>query len=235
MNRTIAPSPRSLDGFIFDMDGVLLDSEPFILLAAQRMFETRYNVIVPSSEFAPFVGAGEDRYLGGPAALHNINLTMPDDKLETYRIYLELIESGEGLKPLPGVGPLFKVLHEAGIKMAVASAADETKVRGNLRALARHGVDTSLLDAVVTGSEVSKKKPDPQCFLTAAAKIGVPPERCVVAEDAVNGVIAATAASSLALGITTTFPAEKLIQVGAVYTAPNLSQIPLQLLKKFGL
>src|SRR5256885_10570934 len=91
---------QSIAGVIFDMDGVLCDSEPFIAAAAIEMFRQNYRLSVTREEFAPFVGAGEDRFIGGVAEKHGIKLTMPRDKQRTYAIYLELIKGK--LHPLPG-------------------------------------------------------------------------------------------------------------------------------------
>jgi len=61
-----------LQGVLFDMDGVLADSEAFIAEAAQAMFAETYSVTVSLDDFLPFVGAGEDRYLGGVAARYGV-------------------------------------------------------------------------------------------------------------------------------------------------------------------
>ena len=61
-----APGPRTIAGVIFDMDGVLVDSEPFIAEAAVRMFAEK-GVEVRPEDFRPFIGMGEDRFLGGVA------------------------------------------------------------------------------------------------------------------------------------------------------------------------
>src|SRR5215212_7460928 len=92
--------PQPIRGVIFDMDGVLCDSEPFICEAAMRMFEKEYGVIVRREDFAPFVGAGEDRFIGGVAEKYEVQFTMPRDKNETYKIYLEIIQGN--LHPLRG-------------------------------------------------------------------------------------------------------------------------------------
>ncbi|KAH3767923.1 HAD-IA family hydrolase [Pelomyxa schiedti] len=219
-----------LRGFIFDMDGVLVDSEPFIRGAAQTMFLQRYGVVVADEDFMPFVGTGEDRFIGGPAEKHNVTVTLPDDKVETYRIYLESIKGH--LKALPGVGEFVTALKRSGIRTAVASAADSMKVEGNLAQLP---VPRSYFDAVVTGSDVVKKKPDPACFVLAASRIGVECSKCVVAEDALSGIRAARSAGMIALGLTTTFTEAQLRDAGAHFICQDLAHVPQELLNMLGI
>src|SRR5271166_6500451 len=92
---------RRIAGVIFDMDGVLVESEAFIAEAAVRMFAEK-GVQVRPEDFRPFIGMGEDRFLGGVAEARGVVLHMPRDKHRTYEIYLELIPGR--LESLPGVG-----------------------------------------------------------------------------------------------------------------------------------
>ncbi len=199
-----------MTGFIFDMDGVLCDSESFIAEAACRMFATVYQVEVNPADFKPFVGMGEDRYLMGVAAKHGIELELPRDKETTYRIYAELVK--ERLQPVPGVVSFIHRAVAAGIGTAVATSADKFKMEVNLRAI---GIDDSLFNALITGSDIENKKPAPDIFLTAAQRMGIPPRRCVVFEDALTGVEAAKAAGARCVAITTSFPEKKLLDGGA--------------------
>lgn len=208
-------------GVIFDMDGVLCDSEPLIRAAVQRMLAGRYRIAVPDADFLPFVGTGEDRFIAGPAAKHGVTVRLPEDKREAYRIYLEMIRGA--LQPLPGVHAFVAAARAAGLRLAVASAADAEKVVGNL---AEIGLPPERFDAVVRGEDVARKKPEPDCFLLAANRLGLAPAHCLVVEDAVNGVRAANAAGCRCLGLATTFPATALTAAGAQWTAPDLSGIP---------
>ena len=106
-------------GVIFDMDGVLCDSEPFIRAAAMQMFENVYGLKVQPEDFHPFVGAGEDRFIGGVADKYGVKLVMPRDKLHTYEIYLRIIQ--DQLRPLPGAVQFIQHCRDRGLKLAVAS------------------------------------------------------------------------------------------------------------------
>src|SRR6516162_598556 len=147
------------------MDGVLVDSEPFLAQAAIRMFAERGYDLKPE-EFRPFVGMGEDRYLGGPAEAHGIPFDPARDKARTYALYLEMIRGR--LHPLPGVLEFVARCREKGLSMAVASSADAIKVEGNLHEI---GLPASTFDAVITGSDVERKKPFPDIFLEAARRL----------------------------------------------------------------
>jgi len=214
----------SIQGIIFDMDGVLCDSERFICEAACRMFLERYGVTVKEEDFVPFVGAGENRYLGGVAEKYGIKWDVNLDKAMTYEIYLQIIKGR--LPPLPGAVEFIRRCRARGLKLAVASSADRVKVDGNL---AEIGVPAATFDACVTGNDVEKKKPDPEIFLLAAKRIGLAAETCVVVEDAPNGIRAAKAAGARCLGLTTSFDEKTLRDVGADWTAPDLASVPGEL------
>jgi HAD superfamily hydrolase (TIGR01509 family) len=189
---------------IFDMDGVLTDSEPLINAAAVAMFRERGLAVRPD-DFLPFVGTGEDRYLGGVAEKYSFALDAAAAKQRTYEIYLELVPSQ--LRAFPGARELVKACQDVGLKVAVASSADRVKIDANL---CKIGLPPAQWDAIVSAEDVVHKKPAPDIFLIAARKLGQSPADCVVIEDAVNGIRAATAASMRCLAVAHTFPPEKL-------------------------
>lgn len=203
---------------IFDMDGVLLDSEPFILEAATRMF-AEHGLTVQPGDFKPFVGTGEDRFIGGVAEKYGFPLEPARDKARTYEIYADVVEGR--LEPLNGVPEFIAKAREKGLKLAVASSADLVKVGINLNGI---GIPAAAFDAIVSGSDVARKKPHPEGFLKAAEKLGVKPEECLVVEDAVNGVQAAKAAGMKCLALTTSFAPRDLAQ--ADWVAPDLTAAP---------
>jgi HAD superfamily hydrolase (TIGR01509 family) len=200
----------SIRAVIFDMDGVLVDSEPLINAAAIAMFREQ-GLLVQADDFLPFVGAGEDRYIGGVAEHYEFPLDIPAAKKRTYEIYLDLVPSQ--LEAFPGALDLVHHCRKAGLLIAVASSADAIKVRANLE---KTGLPIQFWDAVIKGEDVMKKKPAPDIFLAAAAKLGVHPNECVVVEDAVNGIQAAHAAGMRCVAAATTFPADRLLEADVV-------------------
>ena len=210
-----------LRGVIFDMDGVLVDSEPFICEAAMRMFELTYGQVVRREDFAPFVGTGEDRFIGGVAEQYGITLSMPRDKFRTYEIYLDIIRGR--LDPLPGAVAFVRGVRARGLRTAVATSADRVKMEGNLREIRLAAGD---FDAIVTGDDVARKKPDPEIFLLAARRLDLPPAACLVIEDAPNGIAAAKAAGCRCLGLTSSFAEATLRQAGADDVTSDLAHVP---------
>ncbi len=199
-----------IQAVIFDMDGVLTDSEPLINAAAVTMFREKGLVVQPD-DFHPFVGAGEDRYIGGVAEKYNFPLDVPAAKHRTYEIYFTLLPTQ--LKAFPGVHRLFQDCREAGLRLAVASSADRAKVLANLQKIE---LPAEMWDAVVAGENVVHKKPAPDIFLFAAQELGLEPAACAVVEDAVNGIQSAKAAGMRCVAVAQTFPPDRLSEADIV-------------------
>jgi beta-phosphoglucomutase len=208
-----------IQAVIFDMDGVLVDSEPLINAAAIAMFKEKGLEVQPT-DFLPFVGAGEDRYIGGVAETYHFRLDLPAAKQRTYQIYLDLVPSH--LEAFPGAHDLVFACRKAGLRIAVASSADKIKIVANLEKI---GLPLEFWDAVVVGEEVTYKKPAPDIFLSAAKKLNTQPEECVVVEDAINGIQAAKAAGMRCIAVAQTFPAERLKEADIV--RDKISQVQL--------
>ncbi len=221
---------RAYDALIFDMDGVLCDSEPFIAAAAGEALRRRYGIPVVRADFLPFVGAGEDRFISGAAAAHGVTADLAIDKPLTYEIYLELIPGA--LQPIAGVHAFLAEARAAGLRLALATSSDRPKLDGNLAAI---GIPEATFDVVVSAEHVTLKKPDPETFLVAVARLGIPASRCLVVEDARNGVLAARGAGCAALGITSTLTSADLLEAGATATAPDFTAVPAVIRGALGL
>ncbi len=211
---------RPFAGLLFDVDGVLVDSETFIAEAAVAMFAELYGLAVDATEFSPFVGTGEGRYLGGVAEARGIKIDLAKAKERTYTLYFEVIRNR--LHEVKGAIALVRACRDLGIRTAIATSADRKKLDANL---AQVGLLESDFDAAVTGLDVERKKPFPDIYLEAARRIGLDPRDCLVVEDAVTGIQAGKAAGALCAGITTTFTAESLLGAGAVRTFADLVEL----------
>jgi beta-phosphoglucomutase-like phosphatase (HAD superfamily) len=215
-------------GIIFDMDGVLTDSEWFIAEAGRLMFQETHGTAVSHEDFLPFVGHGENRFLGGVAEKYGIAaFDIERDKARTYAIYTEIVKGK--LKPLPGAVEFVRRCRELGFKTALATSTDYIKMIASLREIGLAGeakdAGGGFFDAVVNGLDVKRHKPFPDVFLEAARRIGTAPEQCWVVEDSTGGVIAAKAAGMRCLALLTTFPEAEIKKAGADIIVRDLSRI----------
>ena len=190
---------------LFDMDGVLIESE-FLMRHAAIQALAEWGIEAKHEDFREFTGMGEDMFVGGVAQKygHTYTYDMKDRAYDYFGAQVkELAHVPEGVKEM------LTALHEKGLVMAVCSAADLRKVRYNIQAI---GVDERIFSALVTGSDVERKKPFPDIYLKGAELIGMDPKDCLVVEDAVSGIKAAHAAGMDAVGVPTTFSKEELME-----------------------
>jgi beta-phosphoglucomutase len=124
---------------------------------------------------------------------------------------------------LPGVPELLQGLHALGVRQAIGSSAP----RGNLDLILRITASAAYFSAIVAMEDTQRGKPDPQVFLLAAERVGVPPERCIVLEDAIAGVQAAKAGGMKCIGVTFVghHPAEQLRAAGADRIVSSFAEI----------
>ena len=172
---------------IFDMDGVLVDSEPLGMEAMRRVM-ARQGVPYTEADNNEFVGRTTLEECRILKARHRLEA----DERDLTRQYVEILVGliHEGPRPMPGVPDVLGALLTAGYRMALASSAEPVVIATNLDAL-----DLGrFFEAIVSGAEVALGKPAPDVFLETAKRLGLPAERCLVVEDSRNGLLAAKAA-----------------------------------------
>ncbi len=205
---------------LFDMDGVLIDSEQLMRASAIRALAD-YGVQAKHEDFLEFTGMGEDRFVGGVAEKYGLTYVTAMKDL-AYDYFGQDVKQQAHIPA--GVKEMLLQLHDMGLTLAVCSAADLRKVRYNIQAI---GVDERLFTALVTGSDVTRKKPFPDIYLEGARRVGMMPEDCLVVEDAISGIRAAHAAGMDAAAVPTTFTAEQLRQDAAPeYLLPQIRDLP---------
>lgn len=207
-----------LKAILFDMDGVLVDSEEYIF-EATRLMLAEHGITAKKEDALHFVGMGENKYIAGIAQINGFEVDIERDKARTYQIYEEITKGK--LNALPGVSNFISSCASKGLKMAVASSADKVKVLINLREI---GLSVDNFQAIVTGEDVELKKPFPDIYIKASELIGLKPHECLVVEDAVSGVKAGKAAGAKCLALTTSFPANLLGE--ADWICENLANVP---------
>jgi HAD superfamily hydrolase (TIGR01509 family) len=172
---------------VFDMDGVLVDSEPFGFEAMRRVM-ARYGLPYGEAENAEFLG----RTTLDSCRILKERHRLPESEETLADWYVEgmLEQIARGPIPMAGVPEVLRRIRAAGYRMALASSAEVRVIDANLTALGLR----PLFDAVVSGTQVARGKPAPDVFLAAAERLGAPPATCLVVEDSRNGLLAAKAA-----------------------------------------
>lgn len=212
---------RRVRGVIFDMDGVLCESEPLTIRTAIGVLRDLCGLEVKPADFAPFIGQGEAVYFSGPAGAYGAEIDVGEAKARFYATYPEVIRGK--LRPLFGAPEFIDGCRRLGLKLAVATSAETAKLEANLGEI---GLPRDRFDAVAVGEEVANMKPAPDSFLLAAERLELPPQDCLVVEDAVAGVRAAKAAGCRCLALTTSFSEGELLEAGADWVAPDLASVP---------
>jgi HAD superfamily hydrolase (TIGR01509 family) len=180
---------------LWDLDGTLADSREYHW-RAWRETMAKAGVVVTEAQFLASFGQRNDAILPawmGPAVTPDEMRRAGDEKEALYRRLI----ARDGLLPLPGAADWVRRLHDAGWRQAIASSAPRLNVQVMAHVLGVAG----WMAALVGAEDVHAGKPDPEVFLVAAAALGVPPERCVVVEDAAAGIEAARRAGMACIGV----------------------------------
>ena len=197
-------------GLIFDVDGVIADTESVNRRVSVQVFDDLFGLKgVKDEDFTAGLGRGAHEYIKAAARVHNLTLTAEQlEKAVQYRqdLFLEVLQT-EPLPAYPGVLELIEAgLGSDAFRVAIATSGTLKKSRAALEAAK---IPYTKM-VYVNGNDVTHKKPNPELFLIAAQRMGLDPARCVVIEDAPNGVLAAKAAGAKCIAVTNTTSAEEL-------------------------
>jgi len=180
---------RVPEAVIFDMDGVLIDSEPIHVQIEKNLFN-RLGIEVSDAVHHSYMGASNEYMYADLRLRFKLSETI-SQLIERDELYRSDYFSGLDSIPLnKGLIHLLNEIKSAGLKMAVATSSSP-KIATIL--LNKCGI-ASLFDTIVTTAEAGKSKPSPEVYLLAAQKIGVSPGNCIVFEDSPNGLKAAKSA-----------------------------------------
>ena len=186
------PQPRAV---LWDVDGTLLDSAEYHWLAWQEAMAAEGHAVT-YDQFISTFGQRNETVLHewlGPDLTTNELERISEAKERRYRHLLQT----RGVECLPGVRRWLSRLHEEGWRQVVASSAPLINIQTILEALAI----AEYFDAIASSEDVQRGKPDPQVFLAAAAKVAVPPQRCIVVEDAPAGIEGGRRAGMRTIGV----------------------------------
>ena len=217
-------------GLIFDIDGVIADTEAVNARATIKVFEDLFGIRgVKREDFEAGLGRGAEDYVKAGARVHGLKLAEDQVQKVTQlrqEYFLKILRE-EPLQPFPGV---LKLMNEAmespNFHVAIATSGTLEKSRAVLEATA---VPYPKM-VYVNGDEVKNKKPHPDLFLVAVRRMRIKPSRCVVIEDAPNGVQATKAAGAKCIAVTNSTSADKLQEADLV--CDSLEQITLNVIQE---
>lgn len=211
---------------IFDMDGTLMDNNPYHLLA-WKSFCKKLGRELTNEDYYQHISGRINldimQYLLGTSLSKKKARDLSDQKEQLYReLYLPHIA------PIAGLMDLLEDLKKAGIKTGIASSAQPVNIAFAMEGLGLH----RFFDVLVDSTHIKKGKPDPEIFLTTAGKLGAEATSCLVFEDSISGIRGAKGAGMRAIGLTTTHSANELQSAGADYCVADYSQLTVLSLQK---
>lgn len=205
-----------LYGLIFDVDGVIADTEALNARVTARVFAELFGLDnVAREDFSAGIGCAAEEYVKAGARTHGIQHT--DQQIqEATRIrqeYFVQVLSDEPLPPFPGVLELMaEAMKHENFRLAIATSGTPEKSGAVLNATKVPYEEM----VYVNGNDVTHKKPHPELFLLAAERMAIDPADCVAIEDSPNGIRAAKAAGAKCIAVTNTFTAEHLAEADLI-------------------
>ena len=206
-------------GVLFDLDGVLLDSE-----GNYSIFWAQMDKEFPT---------GIDNFASFIKGLHLTRILSFFDNDEVRQHVLEKLldfERDTKYKFFPGALDFVRRLREAGIPMTIVTSSDHKKMNALYE---QYPEFPTLFDHIITGDMVTKAKPDPECFLTGAKLLGVDIKDCIVFEDSRNGLIAARQSGAMVIGLPTTLAADVVSQLSDMMV-DAVSQLSVEQIQRMG-
>lgn len=208
---------KDIEAVIFDMDGVLFDSES---LHHKAWFITllKYDIESSVEEMEPFTGIPADNVLKYFNNEKGKNL--PNSVLEEQQeVLCDLV--AEELNVMEYAEYALQNIKALNLPIALASSSRRRLINLCLNVSGLY----KYFDVICSGQDVKKSKPEPDIFLMAARDLNIKPEKCLVIEDSISGIMGAKKAGMNVIGFTSTFEKEKLLDAGADITIDSLKEI----------
>jgi beta-phosphoglucomutase len=208
---------------IFDFDGVFIDSEP-LHAEAKRLTLDHFGVSYPADLFIAWKGRTDQDFFAYVTTQLVDGREASREEMDAYKraAYLELFED---VQLVPGALDFLRAARAGFAKLGLATSATQHDfgLANRKFKLARW------LDAIVTGEDTARHKPDPEPYLKALCALGVPASAALVIEDSPNGIRSAKGAGCRIFALTTTFRAEELMEAGADLVADSFATLGREL------
>ena len=174
------------DAFLFDMDGVIIDSEPIHSRVKMDTFR-HFGLTFEESELARYMGRTSGAIFRDVIERARRTDITPEELTEyKHQHYLDILKSGR-ISPVKGTVELIRSLHDAGIPLGLATSSWSEVMN-----LVLDGLDIRrYFGSVISGGDLPASKPDPAIYRISAERLGVLPEQCMVLEDTASGILAA--------------------------------------------
>ena len=192
-----------IQAVLFDMDGLMVDTEP-IHFQAFRAMMGEYGCEIAEDLMPGFVGFPEADNIRDLKRIYHLNVSPQEMAARRYAIFMQLIRT-EPFSVFPGFWERSEEARRRGLKLAVVSSSTAEQVEVILRRLfatrPELGAPEGYFQAIVTGDDITRNKPAPDIYLLAGERLAVRPGRCLVFEDTPPGVESAVAAGMIAVGV----------------------------------
>ena len=185
----------SRKAFLFDFDGVITDSEPYVFEVLKQMIKDNFGIELPYSDINMTIGCSDRKVAEYIANEYHIDYSVElSEKLK--KNYPDYYFEYEGIKPFPYLRDLLSILKDRGRKVAIVSSTDRTHLEA---ALSRMGL-SGFIDTIISGSDVQNKKPSPEPYLKGLEALSVDKQDAVVIEDSPTGIQSAVNAGIDCIG-----------------------------------
>ncbi|MBY7025308.1 MULTISPECIES: HAD family hydrolase [Clostridium] len=180
--------------FIFDMDGVIIDSEPIHRQVHGEIMNT-LGINISKGELALYAGATNEYIFTKLKERYGIKKSVSELMDYKSKLIINKVKE-ESLEPINGIRELLNALRKNNIKIAIGSSSPRSLIEAVIDKFNLH----SAFDCIVSGEEVERSKPYPDVYIEVSKKLDINPEKCIVVEDSHNGVQAAKSAGMKCIG-----------------------------------
>lgn len=185
----------SRKAFLFDFDGVITDSEPYVFEVLKQMIKDNFGIELPYSDINMTIGCSDRKVAEYIANEYHIDYSVElSEKLK--KNYPDYYFEYEGIKPFPYLRDLLSILKDRGRKVAIVSSTDRAHLEA---ALSRMGL-SGFIDTIISGSDVQNKKPSPEPYMKGLEALSVDKQDAVVIEDSPTGIQSAVNAGIDCIG-----------------------------------